>query len=111
MNEKRLICYVASPVRSVLELHDFRPEGYKRARELAILGASEVKNKGFIPLSPVLLFLHVYFEGSERAKALEDGLALLSRCHCFYEVKSTYESEGIKKEKEVALSLGIQLLN
>lgn len=110
MSEK-LICYVASPVKNILELFEYRPEGYERVVKLAEMGCQEIKKRGFIPLSPVLSFLRAYREESERDEALEDGLTLLSRCHCFYEVKSAYKSEGVKRERKVAQELGLQILD
>lgn len=109
--EEKLICYVASPVKNVLELENYTPKAWQRVMDIAESGCKEVKEMGYIPLSPVLLFARVYCEESEREEALEDALALLSRCHCFYEVKSAYKSEGVQKEREVAIGLGLTLLN
>ncbi|WP_305862489.1 DUF7768 domain-containing protein [Helicobacter cholecystus] len=111
MSEEKLICYVASPLKNVLELDNYTPKAWERVMELAENGCRAVKEMGYIPLSPVLLFAKVYCEESEREKALKDGLALLGRCHCFYEVKSAYKSEGMQKEREVAKQLGLTLLN
>ena len=104
------ICYVASPVRSILELEDYSPMGYEKVMALALEGCKEVKKKGYIPLSPVLLFMNIYSEKIEREEALNDGLALLTRCDCFYEVKSAYISEGIVEEREFAQKLGLKIL-
>lgn len=104
------ICYVASPVRSVLEIEDYSPAGYERVIALALQGCKEVKKRGYIPLSSVLLFMNIYSERIEREEALFDGLALLTRCDCFYEVKSAYISEGIVEEREFAQKLGLKIL-
>ena len=104
------ICYVASPVKSILELEDYSPMGYDRVRALALEGCKEVKKRGYIPLSPVLLFMNIYSEKIERKEALNDGFMLLTRCDCFYEVKTTYISEGIVEEREFAQKLGLKIL-
>lgn len=109
--KEKLICYVASPVKNVLELENYTPKAWQRVIDMAESGCKEVKEMGYIPLSSVLLFAKVYCEERQREEALQDGLALLSRCHCFYEVKSVYKSEGVQKEKEVAIDLGLTLLN
>lgn len=109
--DSKLICYVASPVKNVLELENYTPKAWQRVMELAENGCKEVKEKGYIPLSPVLILAKVYCEKSEREEALKDGLALLSKCHCFYEVKSAFKSEGMQKEREMARDLGLTLLN
>lgn len=111
MDDSKLICYVASPVKNILELENYTPKAYQRVIAMAESGCREVKKMGYIPLSPVLLFIKVYCEESEREEALKDGLALLSKCHCFYEVKSAFKSEGMQKEREVAIDLGLTLLN
>ncbi|ANV98306.1 hypothetical protein BBW65_07105 [Helicobacter enhydrae] len=111
MEEPKLICYVASPVKNILELENYTPKAWQRVMDMAESGCREVKERGYIPLSPVLLFAKVYCEEKQREEALKDGLALLAKCHCFYEVKSAYKSEGVAKEREVAIDLGLALLN
>lgn len=111
MDDSKLICYVASPLKNILELENYTPKAWQRAIDLAENGCRAVKEMGYIPLSPVLLFAKVYCEEKQREEALKDGLALLSKCHCFYEVKSAYKSEGMQKEREAAKDLGLTLLN
>ncbi len=109
--------YVASPVRPLLEafknvgIHE--NEAMHVVRGVARNGCFEVKNMGFVPVSPILAFDGIYSEYEERESIDDACEALLLGCDFIYVVQTDYNkySKGIARELEIAQRHGISILH
>lgn len=109
-------CYIASPVRPVLE--DYKARGLDEREAITQIeyfahqGCWAVKEGGSIPVSPILAFMGVYSEYEEREKIEEACETLLKCCQMLFVVDTPYNqySNGIKKEIEVARQNNIPVI-
>lgn len=114
-NDNKRIAYIASPVKLFFKKHI---EDKYLGNEYAYLKALEnVKlfrkkfGNDYIPISAPLMFLKVYDENTEREEAFDAGLEILKMCDVFaYRVDDYSESEGIKKELELAKRIEIETI-
>lgn len=97
----RKLVYVASPYSGLDQAKAF---------ELAVEASREIKEAGFVPVNPIMLFDGIYNEDTEREAALKAGLKVLESCDYIYinKINGYWEdSEGIKAELEMARKKGI----
>ena len=108
--------YVASPVRPLLEtlksMGQKEDEAMRIVRGVARNGCLEVKNMGFVPVSPILAFDGIYSEYEERESIDDACEALLLGCDFIYVIQTPYnkDSKGIARELEIAQKHGIPIL-
>lgn len=106
-------CYVATPVKKFWDRKDWNEHlKIDAIRQEAVRASRLVKQLGFLPISAPQLFIEVLSEDFERDLALSWGRDLLSSCECFaYFGSDLSESNGIKSELEIALEIGIRVVD
>lgn len=95
------LVYIASPLSGLNE---------ETAFKMAIEASVKIKEAGFVPVSPILMFDGVFDEETERENVLKSGLEVLGKCDYIYVNKENgywEESAGIKRELEFAKSKGV----
>ena len=88
----------------------FISQGYsydpKWAYECAKDYSRQVAKLGHMPISPVLMFHHVYDNGSEYHKVLYNCFALIKYCDELWVLDNNGESKGVCAEIAYAETLG-----
>lgn len=100
------LVYVATPYAGLRCSEENRT---KIAKEVALKECKRVKEAGYIPVSPILMWGELFDENSDRKTLLTAGLELLSVCSYVYfsSHPSSAYSAGMRAEREYAKELGI----
>lgn len=104
------IAYIASPVRDYYE--NFPENKIEMMVEHAKKISQEAKKMGYIPISPVIMFVDIYDDEMNREEVLSDDLCILERCDAFvYRHSDLKKSAGMQKELECAKELGLEIID
>lgn len=104
------IAYIASPVRDYYE--NFPENKIEMMVEHAKKISQEAKKMGYIPISPVIMFVDIYDDEMNREEVLSDDLCILERCDAFvYRHSDLKKSVGMQKELECAKELGLEIID
>ena len=109
--------YVASPVRPLFEtlkrMGQEEDEAMRIVRGVARNGCLDIKNMGFVPVSPILAFDGIYSEYEERESIDDACEALLLGCDFIYVIQTPYnkDSKGIAQELEIAKANNIPIID
>lgn len=105
------LVYVASPYAAISCARD---EEQRRlyAKKIAIKACRDVKNAGYLPISPVLALCDIYNDKEDRDEVMKICKCMLEGCSYIYVANSAYSkaSKGIKEELYFAKSLNITIL-